>query len=74
MSGHGCFRILPANVMRWRWDTKLLFGDGLDECSSEGDQKHNHEAAPEGERHQPPRPVDVPGEFQADEHQSKSTQ
>ena len=24
MSGHGCFRILPANVMRWRWDTKIV--------------------------------------------------
>ena len=22
--GHGCFRILPANVMRWRWDTKIV--------------------------------------------------
>lgn len=20
----GCFRILPANVMRWRWDTKIV--------------------------------------------------
>ena len=24
MSGHGCFRILPANAMRWRWDTKIV--------------------------------------------------
>lgn len=20
----GCFRILPANIMRWRWDTKIV--------------------------------------------------
>ena len=74
MSTSGRFRTLPAHDMRERLDTKVFFGDGLGETNGEGDQKPNHEASPKGERHQPPRPVDVPGELQADEHQPQSTQ